>query len=836
MPKPKWSAFQESKEYQLWLNIETICNEYDLSGNNYVTRADVGGVFWEPLFEKIFKLGVTLKHVPKAIKEIKHDWMRPLLYLESQSQEKVQYDGVTYLVDKGAIGLTTTLRFAFKRFLDSLVIGSTLNEENFVKEVKTMKENSKYFFKSLNAYVKEGYRAMHENIKLILKPLRMLRKSGYRLFSLEKLEDNNIDLTMFKDPNSLGIFMNGIKEHFQWEEFKTKRDVDEEKFKEFLDKNYKQDPLRYHFNDEKREEEVQPQNPYDSIAKKNIEGVSSSSTTAKQQQGDKTTNPKVVVEKLTPEEKFKLKEQKEIYKLIHPNINNLIQKEPTRFMHDALQSQFEDGILAMIIYLNDKQNEKFPEIIDTRKIFININKIPNSDKHPAISYYVNQLQKEIYQLKVKCYEMKLNGLSRVLLPITANVEFIDIIKKVYDLHLIVDALMGNTLKLEQYLFIYDIVKYIIESNLKDEIEKIKSKDFMEKGIGKYIVFTFLCESVKCFGKMVAECKKKGKKISNDDYFQLSKLGLQSKENKNDVLYYNYNFTKKVKTFTEEQLTLKKTYEHEVKTYGRFWKLENYINPQEKQQWIDMIEQLLNINELVRDDIKNYFLLSTLPKYMEDLSNTQSRKSTVKGLPVGTQSKNASRTNSRVASRAGSPKRRLSKKQSASRIKTPKGKLGNNNVGRKRSDSFMSEDTIEKNKLLNTNIDNLKPPHVWNFPVDRVKKMQEEMSNEMKSAKKKDKDINIKNEIKIESDPKDSYVDGRVNKFIDTFNVLFDNMMNYCKNERNDSWEFIIDKVLTVLNIRYQPYKRFDNLVYIDLVNSVLDEDTVEKYKKIISQP
>ena len=106
--------------------------------------------------------------------------------------------------------------------------------------------------------------------------------------------------------------------------------------------------------------------------------------------------------------------------------------------------------------------------------------------------------------------MKLNGLSRVLLPITANVDLIEIIKKVYDLHLIVDALMGNTLKLEQYLFIYDTLKYIIDSNLKDEIEKIKSKDFMEKGIGKYIVFTFLCESVKCFGKMVEQSKKKGK--------------------------------------------------------------------------------------------------------------------------------------------------------------------------------------------------------------------------------------------------------------------------------------------------------------------------------------
>ena len=273
MPKPKWSTFAESKEYLIWCNIESVCKEYNLSGDNYVTRLDIGGECWEPLLDRILKLGVTLKCVPKAIKDIKMDWMRPLLYLESQSQEKVVYDGETYLVNKGAIGLATTLRFAFKRLLDSMVDASNINEENFVKESKTMKENVKYFFKCLAAYVKDGYRAMHENVKLILKPLRMLRKSAYRLFSLEKAEENNVDLTMFKDKKSLVLFMNNIKDMFKWDEFKIKRDngeKGEEMLKEFLDKNTSQDALKYTFRDEKREVEVNKENPYDSIAKKDL--------------------------------------------------------------------------------------------------------------------------------------------------------------------------------------------------------------------------------------------------------------------------------------------------------------------------------------------------------------------------------------------------------------------------------------------------------------------------------------------------------------------------------------------------------------------------------------
>ena len=66
MPKPKWSTFADSKEYLIWTNIEQVCREYDLSGDNFVTRKDIGGVYWEPLLDRILKLGVTIKCVPKS--------------------------------------------------------------------------------------------------------------------------------------------------------------------------------------------------------------------------------------------------------------------------------------------------------------------------------------------------------------------------------------------------------------------------------------------------------------------------------------------------------------------------------------------------------------------------------------------------------------------------------------------------------------------------------------------------------------------------------------------------------------------------------------------------
>ena len=112
--------------------------------------------------------------------------MRPLLYLESQSQDVMNFDGFTFRINKVANASAINLRFALKRLLDSLCHCSALTDETFQKDYQTLKEDDKYFFSKLNEYVRDGYRPMHENIKFLLEPLRLLRKGGYRLFSYEQ--------------------------------------------------------------------------------------------------------------------------------------------------------------------------------------------------------------------------------------------------------------------------------------------------------------------------------------------------------------------------------------------------------------------------------------------------------------------------------------------------------------------------------------------------------------------------------------------------------------------------------------------------------------------------
>ena len=54
MPKKKITLeeYKKTQEYQLWHHIEQLCSQYELSGDNYITRKDLGGFFWEPLLDR----------------------------------------------------------------------------------------------------------------------------------------------------------------------------------------------------------------------------------------------------------------------------------------------------------------------------------------------------------------------------------------------------------------------------------------------------------------------------------------------------------------------------------------------------------------------------------------------------------------------------------------------------------------------------------------------------------------------------------------------------------------------------------------------------------------
>ena len=805
MPKITFDAYKETDEYKMWLHIESLCEQYELTGDNYIVRKDIGGVFWEPLWDRIFKFGIMLKHVPKSIKYIKGEWMRPLLYLESQSNDIVVFDGVQYKINKTANSAAVNLRVALRNLLNSLTNASKITNESFNNDYKQLKEDDKYFFKMLSAYVKEGYRPMHENIKDILHPLRLLRKGGYRLFSYEERINKNIDLNMFKSKEQMKVFVNSIKEEFKSDEILQAKTNTPEELDQIMKRETQANAMKYIYNEEKiKEEEKKEQNPYDSIALKS----------------DKTDNEPKTAKKANElaKKKFEMqqkairdKQEQAIKKLIFPNMDNLTQSEIIKFERDALVADFEKGFKAMLVYLNNKFPSQIPEIIDPHKLTVNLENIPKS-RHEC-NFYLEKLEKALYDLKKMCYEMKLNGLNRILLPITANIEFTTQVKIVYDLHVSMDRIMGDKLKLEQYSFIYNAIDFIAKSNFKDELFLFKDKNFMEIGISKYIFYLALCKGVQVMEKMRTNNRLNGIKYDNiDNFFQTTKINLDPITEFNSFNLYNFdNFTaEETVAYSSElkkQIVLDRAdLNAELKLIGRFFILENFIEPDQKDNWIELITQLIEINSSVREDIKEHILRSSSIRTHKEHSDSKatSRVSSRHG------SRRTSRVGSRSTSRKNSIKQNEAEKPNIIKNVINQQKYGkkhhnnlsmNQKLGKsgKKSALKRRKESINDNSLEDSaniiiwkdiKISRFKPPFVWNFPIEKIRELQKKNHNEISSEK---------------IDFKIIYKDGRVEKFLELFDAVFNSCMKYCQEKLRNNWEYMLYKQYEIFDIKYQPF-------------------------------
>ena len=803
MPKITFDTYKETDEYKMWLHIESLCEQYELTGDNYIVRKDIGGVFWEPLWDRIFKFGLMLKHVPKSIKYIKGEWMRPLLYLESQSNDIVIFDGVQYKINKTANSAAVNLRVALRNLLNSLTNASKITNESFNNDYKQLKEDDKYFFKMLNAYVKEGYRPMHENVKDILLPLRLLRKGGYRLFAYEERINKNIDLNLFKNKEHMTIFVNSIKEEFKADEILQAKNNTPEELEQIMQRETQANNMKYVYNEEKMKEEKKEQNPYDSIA-------------LKSENNPKTAKKANELAKKKFEQQQKAiqdKEDQEKRKLIFPNLSDLTQTEIIKFERDALVADFEKGFKAMVVYLNNKFPLQIPELIDAHKLTVNLENIPKS-RYEA-NFYMTKLEKVLYDLKKMCYEMKLNGLTRILLPITANIEFTTQVKLVYDLHVSIDRLMGDKLKLEQYSFIFKEIDFISKSNFKEELFFFKDKNFMETGVSKYIFYQALCNSVEVMEKMRKNNRLNGIKYDNiDNYFQTTKLSLDSMTEYNSFNLYNFDnyIAEETKAYTpdlKKQIALDRiTLNQELKQIGRFFMLENFMDPDQKDNWIDLTTQLIEINSSVREDIKEHLLRSSSIRVKEHVQNDSKATSRVS-------SRHASRRNSRSSSRKATNKHPAGYYQNMSKSIIPQknqkknpGVANNLSMSTKftksgkkdiRKKKEMSMDNVLEDSSTNLiivkdlKISRFKPPFIWHFPIERIRELQKKNNTNNYEISTTNVDFNT------------IYKDGRVERFLELFNAVFDSCMKYCQEKLRNNWEYMLYKQFEIFDIKYQPF-------------------------------
>ena len=772
MPKLTYESLIESKEYKLWKNLAEVQKKFNLNEATFYDYKDLGGEYWEPLLDRLYKLGVMMK-LNKKLREIKMDWIRPILYFGSRSDGIIEIDGRHDVVDKGAIADATQVRFLFHRIINAIKSVEDMNKDNFKDTYKVFRAAVKNFFVGLAKYVKDSFRLMNNHIKLVLKPLLELRKSGYRLFALEREEEFYRDLTVFKDKKDFGQFLTSSVDFFKWEKFKQTRETDEEQLNEFMDKETEPSYFLYSFTDKVREEmkKVNP-NPY--------------ATANNFRPADKNTENKGTSKKSKNKEKDLLKAlelEKKKKMLIFPNIEILSQKEPTKLKHEAYQLKFEQGLSSMITYLNDKQGKDFPYFIDTHKIFVNIRNIPNGRTQKATNFYLEQIVNQIELLKQKCYEMKLNGLTRVLMPITLNVEIIKVIKEVFDLHNIIDNVMGNYLLYDQYIFIYNSIFFLTQSSVSEQVEKLKNRDYMEDNIPKYVIFQSMCKSVEVLEKLRKYYKEEvGRPFTFEDSYQVSKHQLEHEEN--DVIFA-YELNDSFKRFLTPDLEERKAqHDKEVKDFGRFWLMEGFFSKKDRNLWIEAIDLLSTVNELVREDIRDSFIYPREEGVTGDENSLNSSQNSI------------DLNSSQISSKGIKTKKSTSKRNSNTKLAlVRKNTKKKDTKSRGNKKSFSRKRTLSSidSKKIPENINVFRPPNIWNFPYHRLYNL------------KHGNEENVAHDIR-KVDPTVCYKDNRIQKFLGLFNQIVENMRNYWRTEKPNAWDYFFNKVLKALGITYISYK------------------------------
>ncbi len=785
MPKLTYESLLASKEYLLWKDLARVAKEYDITETNLFTREDLGGIYWEPFFERLYKLGQMFRFT-KKLKEIRIDWMRPILYFGARSDGIIEFDGRKDKVDKGAVGDCSVVKYCFKSTITAILSISEIDQKNFKEKHKVFKKEIKYFFNALNKYVRDGgFYKMHQHVKLVLKPLLDLRRAGYRLFSVEKAEENYFDLTFFNDTESLRRFMASTTDFFYWDKFIRSKDKDEEKLMNFMQRETNQEELKYNFKNEIRKiQRPSSVNPYSTNINFNkLEKEKEKEENIYDIDGVYVKNKGNRNKKLSQKERDEIiKREKKKHELIFPNIGNLIQPEPSKLKTEAYQEQFEKGLEEMIIYLNDKKSNDFPYMIDSHKIFVNIRCIPNGTKKEASNFYISQLTNEIDNLKRMCYEMKLNGITRILMPITKNIEIIEVIKNIFDLHNIINNTMGNYLLYDQYMFIYDSLQFLTTTTYSEQFEILKNRDFMEECVPRYILYNFICRSAEVLNKMRSYYKEYvGRPFKFEDSYQITEHDLMNEDN--DLIYAYEIYGAHKNFFKDEIQNKKKRYDDEVKKFGRFWISEGFFQKEDKNLWLEAINILSEVNVLVREDIRDYFLVGKKKDNSDENDNLslnssfQEQNSSVSGL---------SKSKSKTAKKGKNKLIPLTKKKSLNKTDSKNSK--NRRIRKLSSRRYSSISTSENNKLPK-DLNNLRPPSVWNYPIHRIEKII------IDGGKKEIRNVN----------PTVCYKDGRVNKFLNLFEEIYQKTQKYFMTSV-DLWDYFYSKCLKALRISYTTNK------------------------------
>lgn len=252
-------------------------------------------------------------------------------------------------------------------------------------------------------------------------------------------------------------------------------------------------------------------------------------------------------------------------------------KDPApEFRIKACKEKFADSMRELVVRLRD--NGSPLHLTDIMKSLIRIQ--IDTSTHDALKFFVSPVKKAWRELRSVMKATYKRGFVMYKQPLKDNVELVDSLKKLLDLDLRAELLLGDSLKKDQLEFIYDVLNHIRISPLSDQLKS----DAKEPDILRLEIIPQLAAF-----KALQQMYQVTEDIANKQK-ELREAGLELEPIKAD-----------------KNVIWSQDKEPRYEGIRRMWVWENYIADFDKPAWIECSQDLSKINIMVQEDISDFII-------------------------------------------------------------------------------------------------------------------------------------------------------------------------------------------------------------------------------------
>ena len=248
----------------------------------------------------------------------------------------------------------------------------------------------------------------------------------------------------------------------------------------------------------------------------------------------------------------------------------------------ACKEKFSDSMRDLIARLKDHG-----PLLHIPNVMKSLSRLEiDTSSHDALKFFVSPVKKAWRELRSTMKGIYKRGFVRYRHPLKDNVEIVEALKKLLEVDLKAEQLLGDSLKKDQLEFIYDVLNHISLSPFNAQLKgESKENDILRTEIIPQLAAFKALQQMYQVAEDVAMREK-----------ELKEVGLDLEVAKPDK---NAN------------ATWNKDKEVRYEGIRRMWVWEFYIRDTDKPLWIDASKDVSHINLMVQEDISDFLIAKHL---------------------------------------------------------------------------------------------------------------------------------------------------------------------------------------------------------------------------------